>query len=794
MFQGVTPFGAALLVSAGAGSALLAALAALAWRRRPRAGAGPFAVMMALDGLWLFVVALQLLAPSPESAIRLFRLTQALVVFVPVVWIVFALSYADRADRLSPRVVGLLLAFPAAVAALTLSDRGFVVSGAAATSLGGVWGVSYAYGPIGRLSAVYAYALVVAGFVALFRLLLGSSRYHRRQVGLVVAAATLPAVANALSLAGVGPFSAFDPTPYAVAVEGVVLFVALFDSRLFDVAPVARAALVDTMADGVVVLDGEGRVVDINPAAAALAGARSDDGERRGGVDEGYVGADVDAVLPTIGAWLAADGDRGTVTLSGPDGPRHVDVQVTELSSGPVRPAGRLVVLRDATERVRREETLEALQTATRALMSAPTERAVCDTAVSAARDLLRLEYVAVYLLDERTGSLEPAAYTDGVSELYDPVPSFPVGEGLLGAAFEAGEALVYDDVRDAPELRDDETRLGGAIVVPLGRRGALAISTTGPVEFDDELVNFAELLAASVRAALARAERERELAARNERLDEFAGIVSHDLRNPLSIAAGYLDLLREERGGSPHLDRVEDALARIDDITTDMLALAREGDRASRREPLRLSTVAESAWETVVTGDARLDCALGDLTVTGDPGLVRQSFENLFRNAVEHGGSGTVVSVGPLADGTGFFVEDDGPGVPASRRGSVFDRGYSTDDGTGLGLAIVRDVVDAHGWRVRLADGARGGARFEIVTDGERTAGGATAAEPATRTRPRPASSPRRTASPRGRSRTPCGRPRWPRRRPRRAPAGSRGGRRSRRCGARRRWRASRR
>jgi signal transduction histidine kinase len=92
----------------------------------------------------------------------------------------------------------------------------------------------------------------------------------------------------------------------------------------------------------------------------------------------------------------------------------------------------------------------------------------------------------------------------------------------------------------------------------------------------------------------------------------------------------------------------------------------------------------------------------------------LRQLFENLFRNAVEHGGDQVSVTIGELEDG--FYVADDGPGIPAEDRQSVFEYGESTaEDGTGLGLAIVRRVAEAHGWTVSVTDSDTGGARLEV-------------------------------------------------------------------------------
>ena len=101
--------------------------------------------------------------------------------------------------------------------------------------------------------------------------------------------------------------------------------------------------------------------------------------------------------------------------------------------------------------------------------------------------------------------------------------------------------------------------------------------------------------------------------------------------------------------------------------------------------------------------------------TVVGHQGRVLTLVENLFRNAVEHGGPDVTIRVETFADG--FAVEDDGPGVPEAERDEVFDSGYTTkDDGIGFGLNIVEKIVDAHGWDITVTDGTDGGARFEIT------------------------------------------------------------------------------
>jgi len=206
---------------------------------------------------------------------------------------------------------------------------------------------------------------------------------------------------------------------------------------------------------------------------------------------------------------------------------------------------------------------------------------------------------------------------------------------------------------------------------------------------------------------------RERELERQNERLERFAGIVSHDLRNPLNVAQGWLDLAREEPDGE-HLDRIAAAHERMEALIEDLLALAREGGTVGELRFVDLSDAAETCWATVATGDATL-VARTDRTIRADPDRLRQLLENLFRNAVEHGGEDVTITVWDLDDG--FYVEDDGPGIPADERGAVFEVGHSTaQGGTGFGLSIVERIADVHDWTVRLADDADGGARFEVT------------------------------------------------------------------------------
>lgn len=207
--------------------------------------------------------------------------------------------------------------------------------------------------------------------------------------------------------------------------------------------------------------------------------------------------------------------------------------------------------------------------------------------------------------------------------------------------------------------------------------------------------------------------QQQQQLQRQNEQLELLASTISHDLRNPLSVAQGYLRNAQNEVD-SEHLDRVMDAHGRMAEIIDAILTLARAGKQIDELEPVPLDAIIEQAWTGVQTPQAELSLQV-DGTVMADQQMLLHVFENVFRNAVEHGGPDVTVTVGPLNNG--IYVEDDGPGISPEERETVFEVGYTTTtEGTGFGLNIIKQIVEAHDWELDLTAGSAGGARFEIT------------------------------------------------------------------------------
>jgi len=276
---------------------------------------------------------------------------------------------------------------------------------------------------------------------------------------------------------------------------------------------------------------------------------------------------------------------------------------------------------------------------------------------------------------------------TDGFETLRDAIESVSTAE----ADDQRVELLMQHSPRaPVPERLTAEARVG-----PLMRDGA-RIGTL-----------------VTLRDVTEEKKRRQELERHNNRLDEFASVVSHDLRNPLNVASLRLRLAREECD-SEHLDDVANALDRMETLIEDLLTVARQGKQVEETDVVALPEVIRECLSNIPAEKPTLVIE-SEKSLYADPSRLKQLTENLMRNAVEHGREDVTITVGDLQNG--FYFADDGPGIPEDEREKVFDAGYSsTDDGTGFGLNIVQQIAEAHGWEVQVTESSDGGARFEIT------------------------------------------------------------------------------
>ncbi len=628
----------------------------------------------------------------------------------------FGLAFTGRRHLLTQRTVGLLLAVPLVVVgvAATNFQHELLWVSEGFPSESGWWGELVVHRRTFQ-PPFYAYLTytVTAGLTGLYYLLrtaFGETTVYRRQRLALVAGTGAALVVGVLFALGRQPLAPdfVDLSPIGFAFTGLCFGYAIFQHRLLDVVPVARDTVIEGMRDGYVVLDRDDRVIDLNDAARDLFD-----------VTGTAVGEPVRQVFPACRE-VVDEHEHGTraetdIQLRRGDDRRFLTVTVSSLYDDD-RLVGRLLLVQDITDRRRVQRRYQAL--------------------IENSRDMI--------LVVDRDRTLSYAS--PSVESITGVEPETIVGQNAFELVHredrEEFEALFEELLGDAGGRFRYEYRVADADGNWLYLEASVWNLLDNP---------FIEGIVVNAREITERKQREQELERANEQLEEFASVISHDLRNPLNVAQGRLELAREPGADAdPHLETVGESLERMEAIIDDVLTLAREGRSIGETEPVSLGGTARAGWGHVETGQARLVVA-DDVTIEADRDRLLQLFENLFRNAVEHaapddtgtprtrtetdGGDGHALTDDPGGDRTsdgdgddssqlvvtvGFdgrlYVEDNGRGIPESEREEVLDPGYSTRrGGTGFGLSIVTRIAEAHGWEVEITSSSEGGARFEF-------------------------------------------------------------------------------
>lgn len=204
------------------------------------------------------------------------------------------------------------------------------------------------------------------------------------------------------------------------------------------------------------------------------------------------------------------------------------------------------------------------------------------------------------------------------------------------------------------------------------------------------------------------------ELTRRNQRLESVARTLSHDLKTPLNVAEGRLELA-EETGELTHLETVASAHNRMQNLINELLRMARQEEFETTT--VQLTELLEAAWAFAETDDAVLQVEVDDrATLRADESQLKRVFENLFENAVEHGDAETITVGSTAQNGADLYVADDGDGPPEIDE-DLFESGVTTaESGTGYGLSIVKQIVHEHDWEIESTTAAGGGLRFDFT------------------------------------------------------------------------------
>jgi len=487
-----TPFVFPLFVT----TVIAAGLALYAWQRRPAVGAVPFALLMSSVAAWSLVYALRLGSADLPSKLFLAKIRYLPIVATPTMWLVFVLQYTGRGKRLTRPTMVLLAIVPAITLALVWTNdfHHLFWTEINLKRVGSLMIWDAPHGPAFWVYALYIYLLLLVSIFLLIRALFRAPRLYRLQVVLLLIGALAPLGADLVSTYNLTSFP-LDLTPYAFTVAGLIVAWGIFRFRLFDIVPVARSAVVDSMSEGMLVLDTQGRIVDINPAARQIIGCPTSEA----------IGKPISQILSDRSDLIERYRDvhevQTEITLGEGIKQRTYELRISPVRDIHDRSIGRLIVLDDVTERQQVEASLraqkqlfESLVAIARATAKHPALEATLQSALNMAATLTGAEHGNMFLLDG-TGVVthNVVARGDETSAQPEDVGGAVAG-GLAGwVAQQRQPALVHDTSLDKrwQDLSDAPYQVRSALAIPIvsgsAVLGVLTLTHSEPNHFTTE-------------------------------------------------------------------------------------------------------------------------------------------------------------------------------------------------------------------------------------------------------------------------------------------------------------------
>jgi len=683
-----------------AGPAILVPIALYALARRQVAGARAYGLLLLTIAWWIVAYTFELTVEDTAAKLLALRLKYVAIVAVPPAWIGFILALvgADKRRRLHTLVPLAAIAILTAAALWTDQVHGLFFGPMTLQPVGPYLVLAGGRGPGFYLNVAYIYIALGAGLVLLLLHTVHSPFLYRTRTLVLLIGTIVPWTGNAVFLLHGIPTD-FDPTPFLFTCTAVFAALAVFRYDLLEPMPTLRDARIESVGDGVMLLDTKHRVADLNVPAQALLGRRRAEAAGRRIAD----------LLPAWPHDTPPEGSLDVVHRLGAT-ERILDVRVAPARTRAGYATGSVVLLRDVTERRAAEAQLRE------------SERRY--------RTVIEQAFDGVFL-------------TDGDGRLVDANPHAcelleSPAEAIVGrpVADYLGSAIVADWLSDEGPLRRGEavawehelqTPTGRCLIIA-GRSKqigpGLVVTTFRDVTDERAQARLRDRLLAEAQAA-------------NKLKDEFLATVTHEIRTPINAVVGWTHLLLNRRVAEEQLtdallviERNALAQARLVEDLLDLSGLAGGQTRLQRRR-CQLAVVAREAADAVAPTASskgvavRLDLPPAVPELFADPDRLRQVLWNLLTNAIKFTPMGGRVTVqvtwndGELV----LSVADEGKGIAAEFLPHVFEAFRQGDPssaggsgGLGLGLTIVRRIVDAHGGRVEAtSDGPGCGATFRV-------------------------------------------------------------------------------
>lgn len=662
-------------------------------RFAPRVPAAkPYVLLVFSAGAWAFLYALDLLSTALPQKILFHNLRFLFIPFLPVLelWMVLAYLGKDEWIRRDWILISLVIPVTAVVLALTSPHHALFRYNFTLDTGGPVPVLEYTAGPFFPPYMFYSYFLLTLAVLILF-----AESKRRRTIGekqtiLLLFALVFPTIIGFLSDTGINPIPGVNLTPALFWIPAILYAVAIIRFHFLDIVPIARSRVIETMTAPLFVLDPDGRIIDLNPAACRLLPVPR----------ESALGRNFTEVAPVLSALLPLSSSGGEkdkeFRWTGDGEERYFSAFSETIHTPRGRPEGRIVLLQDITGIRRAQQALrESEEKFSKAFQSSPYA-----IIISRPADGLILD----------------------VNEGFERISGYRAGEAVGKTAIDLHLWADENDRKTILENLESGSRIAGKEFNFRRKDGreitGLFYADLIYVQGRPYILSLIDDITEKKRSEELREALIRDLESKNEELDRFTHTISHDLKNPLFAIQGFAGILHDElsRGelvnARDHLARITEATERMDKLITSLLALSRSGRSIDNPVPLSLADVAHEAAGIL---DSRIrergiELVIPDTlpTVRGDRLRLLQVMMNLIENAIKYMGTqqSPRIEVGVCGEGTAtvFFVRDNGIGIAREDVQKIFGlyRRLETGvQGSGVGLATVKRIIEAHGGRV---------------------------------------------------------------------------------------------
>jgi PAS domain S-box-containing protein len=697
-------------------AAISGILALYTWKNRRTAGATPFAIMMFILFEWGTSYILELAAVDIQTKIFWSIFKFGGVVATPVAWLTFAFEYTGRKAWVNARRLAMLSVLPLTTMILLITNNSHRLfsSSRELANEGGFLLLVTGNGPWFWVHAAYTYILIMIGLFLIVRALLRWPAQYRGQMLWILLSTLTPLIANALTIFKIVPIL-IDLTPFAFTVTGVGMAYALFRHRLLDIAPIARDLIIENMKDGMIVVDANRRIVDINQAALQIIGLS---GEKE------PIGKQLNDVLAPWSELVAKYRDvseaNDEISLGEGDARRWYELHISNLQDENKLLIGLIITARDITDRKKAESRLQESEARFRQI-------------VENASDL-------IYRFDSNghlTYANPAALHSMGFEEESEVLGRYFLDLTTTEARHRLKRTYQHQFVsRTKTTYNEFPATAADGREVWFGQNVQLIYDGDTVVGFQALARDITAIKQAQEALRIARDQALEASRAKTQLLSK----VSHELRTPLGGVLGYAELLQNNTFGelSPRqhkaVSEIVDSAEYLTNMVNELLDEAQlRSSTATLQEKMfptfkliqgAISGLDILAQKKGLSFSVQIDPNMPQ-EIYGDDRRIRQIIINLIGNAIKFTREGNVnLSIKrPDEHHWEIQVEDTGVGIPKEEQAIVFEpfrqlnSSVTRDNrGVGLGLSITKQLVDLMHGRIILESEPGKGSTFTIL------------------------------------------------------------------------------